>query len=187
VKTILLAFLILISTATAQATVTSSSSGGQQRAQLPRQDINLQTFYYVDSCNKSKDNCEKRVIREILEASRFILYQTDSFNSKPITDAIITASKRKGMITELIFYYNKFKPEFKYAWLLNNHKILKYANVHIPLKLNKTIIIDGKTLILQNGDDYTFVKNNVGEVNKHVKRVLKYRERSTFLKQSKSH
>ena len=172
---------MLMSMATkAQATLTTSSSSSSQMQK--QTDISLQVFPFMQLCDGSKEPCEKQIVRELSQSTKFILYQSDSFNSEPIANAIVKASKQNHMITELIFYYNKFERLFTSAWLVNKHKIIRYANSHDKLKYNKTIIIDGTTMILKSGDKYVFIKNDPKKINTYIRSVLQYREHSDIIK-----
>ncbi len=177
-KPIIIALVMTIAT-NAHATLTTSSSSSQSINNANR---TLQIYPFIQTCDETQEPCEKQVIRELSESSKFILYQSDSFKSEPIANAIIEASNQKHMITELIFYYNKFEKLFTSAWLVNKPKIIRYANMYEKLKYNKTIIIDGTTLILNSGNNYVFVKNNPKEINKYIRNVLQYRGRSSVIK-----
>lgn len=171
--------IVLSITTTVHATLTTSSSSQTQKPG----DISLRIFPFIQTCDGSKDACEKQVVRELSQSSKFILYQTDSFNSEPIANAIVKASQHKPIITELIFYYNKLQPKlFSATWLVNKPEIIWYANIHEKPTYNKTIIIDGTTLILKSGDKYIFIKNDPKKINTYIRKVLQYREHSNVIK-----
>lgn len=174
-KHIILALMFISLTTNAHATVTSSGTNGTIQ---PPKDINLSNFSYRDTCIDSDHKCEDRIIKEISQASRFILYQTDTFKSLPIAVAIADASEQKGMITELIYSVSEFKPNFTASTIVAKKNVIRYANFFNRLKNNETIIIDGNTLIVHSDGVYTFIKNNPVVINKYIRSVLEYRSKS---------
>jgi phosphatidylserine/phosphatidylglycerophosphate/cardiolipin synthase-like enzyme len=93
-----------------------------------------------------KGGCTEAVVAELSQARREVLVLAYSFTSRPITEALIEASKRGVKVSVVLDHSNEKEPHTDLPTLLE-HGLAPLIDAHHAIAHNKVMVIDGRTVI----------------------------------------
>jgi phosphatidylserine/phosphatidylglycerophosphate/cardiolipin synthase-like enzyme len=93
-----------------------------------------------------KGGCTEAVVAELSKARREVLVLAYSFTSRPITEALIEASRRGVTVSIILDHSNEKEPHTDLPFLLE-HGLEPLIDPHHAIAHNKVMVIDRRTVI----------------------------------------
>jgi phosphatidylserine/phosphatidylglycerophosphate/cardiolipin synthase-like enzyme len=93
-----------------------------------------------------KGGCTQAVVGELQQARREVLVLAYSFTSRPITEALLEASRRGVKVKVVLDHSNEKEPHTDLPYLLE-HGMEPLIDPHHAIAHNKVMVIDGATVL----------------------------------------